>query len=143
MMRLPPTLDIDAVRAFTLVAELQSFTRAAQATATTQSAVSLKLKRLEGRLSARLVERTPRSVRLTAAGARFLARARQLPPPRGPSAPRPRWRGRRCAARRTAAHNRHQRPRRGPRPREPDHARERLRSSAAARRAHRFLPCAV
>src|SRR5215510_11712317 len=72
------TLDIDAVRAFTLVAELQSFTRAAQASATTQSAVSLKLKRLEDRLSARLVERTPRSVRLTAAGASFLARARDL-----------------------------------------------------------------
>jgi DNA-binding transcriptional LysR family regulator len=72
------TLDIDAVRAFTLVAELQSFTRAAQATATTQSAVSLKLKRLENRLSARLVERTPRSVRLTAAGVGFLARARDL-----------------------------------------------------------------
>ncbi len=72
------TLDIDAVRAFTLVAELQSFTRAAQATATTQSAVSLKLKRLEDRLSARLVERTPRSVRLTAAGASFLERARDL-----------------------------------------------------------------
>ena len=78
MMRPTPTLDIDAVRAFTLVAELQSFTRAAQATATTQSAVSLKLKRLENRLSARLVERTPRSVRLTAAGASFLARARDL-----------------------------------------------------------------
>jgi|SRR6516165_8002692 len=78
MMRPPPTLDIDAVRAFTLVAELQSFTRAAQATATTQSAVSLKLKRLEDRLNAKLVERTPRSVRLTAAGASFLARARDL-----------------------------------------------------------------
>src|SRR5262249_22782842 len=135
MMRLPPTLDIDAVRAFTLVAELQSFTRAAQATATTQSAVSLKLKRLEGRLSARLVERTPRSGRLPAAGASFLARAR--------SACRARSRARRCATRRSAAHNRHQRPRRGPRPREPDHARERLRSSAAPRRAHRFLRCAV
>src|SRR5262245_4099938 len=72
------TLDIDAVRAFTLVAELRSFTRAAQASATTQSAVSLKLKRLEERLSARLIERTPRSVRLTAAGASFLARARDL-----------------------------------------------------------------
>src|SRR6266581_728897 len=72
------TLDIDAVRAFTLVAELQSFTRAAQATATTQSAVSLKLKRLETRLAARLVERTPRLVRLTAEGAAFLERAREL-----------------------------------------------------------------
>src|SRR5215471_16570014 len=71
-------LDIDAVRAFALVAELASFTRAAQASGTTQSAVSLKLKRLEGRLAMRLVERTPRSVRLTAQGAAFLERAREL-----------------------------------------------------------------
>jgi DNA-binding transcriptional LysR family regulator len=71
-------LDIDAVRAFVLVAELASFTRAAQASGTTQSAVSLKLKRLEIRLAARLVARTPRSVRLTAEGASFLERARDL-----------------------------------------------------------------
>jgi len=73
-----PALDIDAVRAFALVAELSSFTRAAQAAGTTQSAVSLKLKRLEARLGVRLVERTPRSVRLTADGAAFLTRARDL-----------------------------------------------------------------
>jgi DNA-binding transcriptional LysR family regulator len=71
-------LDIDAVRAFALVADLHSFTRAAQATGTTQSAVSLKLKRLEQRLATRLIERTPRSVRLTAEGAGFLERARDL-----------------------------------------------------------------
>jgi DNA-binding transcriptional LysR family regulator len=71
-------LDIDAVRAFALVAELASFTRAAQASSTTQSAVSLKLKRLEQRLATRLLERTPRSVRLTAEGASFLERARDL-----------------------------------------------------------------
>jgi DNA-binding transcriptional LysR family regulator len=74
----PPALDIDAVRAFVLVADLQSFTRTAQATGTTQSAVSLKLKRLETRLAVRLVERTPRLVRLTAEGAAFLDRAREL-----------------------------------------------------------------
>lgn len=73
-----PALDIDAVRAFTLVADLASFTRAAQSEGTTQSAVSLKLKRLEARLGVRLVERTPRSVRLTSEGAAFLARARDL-----------------------------------------------------------------
>ena len=73
-----PALDIDAVRAFALVADLQSFTRTAQATGTTQSAVSLKLKRLETRLKTRLVERTPRLVRLTAEGAAFLDRAREL-----------------------------------------------------------------
>jgi len=71
-------LDIDAVRAFVLIAELASFTRAAQASGTTQSAVSLKLKRLEERLAQRLVERTPRSVRLTTEGASFLERARDL-----------------------------------------------------------------
>ena len=73
-----PSLDIDAVRAFALVAELSSFTRAAQTEGTTQSAVSLKLKRLETRLGLRLVERTPRSVRLTGDGASFLVRAREL-----------------------------------------------------------------
>ena len=41
------TLDIDTVQAFLLVAELQSFTRAAEALGTTQAAVSMKLQRLE------------------------------------------------------------------------------------------------
>lgn len=71
-------LDIDAVRAFVRVAELQSFTRAAQASGLTQSAVSLQVKRLETRLDQRLIERTPRSVQLTAQGAAFLERARDL-----------------------------------------------------------------
>ena len=73
-----PALDVDAVRTFALVAELKSFTRAAQAVGMTQSAVSLQLKRLETRLDRRLIERTPRSVELTAEGAAFLARAREL-----------------------------------------------------------------
>lgn len=71
-------LDIDAVQAFVLVADLASFTRAAEAAGTTQSAVSLKLKKLEQRLGARLVERTPRLVRLSGEGAAFLDRARDL-----------------------------------------------------------------
>jgi len=73
-----PALDIDAVRAFALIAELSSFTRAAQTVGMTQSAISLKLKRLEDRLGLKLVERTPRSVRLTEHGASFLTRARDL-----------------------------------------------------------------
>lgn len=72
------SLDIDAVRAFVLVAELASFTRAAEAVGMTQSAISLQLKRLEQRLGLHLVERTPRSVRLTEDGAGFLERARDL-----------------------------------------------------------------
>ncbi|VVE27121.1 LysR substrate-binding domain-containing protein [Pandoraea anhela] len=71
-------LDLDAVKAFVCVAELGSFTRAAQAMQTTQAAVSLKLKRLEDRLGLRLVERTPRYVELSAHGVTFLEHAREL-----------------------------------------------------------------
>ena len=71
-------LDLETVQAFVLVADLGSFTRAAEALGATQSAVSLKLKRLESRLGRRLVERTPRSVRVTDDGAAFLRHAREL-----------------------------------------------------------------
>ena len=71
-------LDLDAVQAFVRIAELSSFTRAAEAMRTTQAAVSLKLKRLEERLGGRLVERTPRYVQLSARGAAFLEHAREL-----------------------------------------------------------------
>ncbi|WP_028219556.1 LysR family transcriptional regulator [Paraburkholderia oxyphila] len=71
-------LDLDAVRAFVLVAELHSFTRAADALDTTQSAVSLKLKRLEAHLGRQLLERTPRVVRLSLDGRAFLGAAREL-----------------------------------------------------------------
>ena len=72
------TLDIDTVQAFLLVAELQSFTRTAEALGTTQASVSLKLQRLEAVVGRRLVERSPRSVTLTADGAAFLHHARAL-----------------------------------------------------------------
>ncbi|WP_284319180.1 LysR family transcriptional regulator [Dyella acidisoli] len=71
-------LDLDAVKAFVLIADMQSFTRAAQALDTTQSAISLKLRRLEDQLGRRLLERTPRQVRLSAEGAVFLDAARSL-----------------------------------------------------------------
>jgi DNA-binding transcriptional LysR family regulator len=71
-------LDLDAVQAFALLAQLANFTRVAEATGTTQAAVSLKLKRLEAVLGRRLVERTPRSVRLTAEGETFLDHAKAL-----------------------------------------------------------------
>lgn len=71
-------LDVDAVRSFVRIAELGSFTRAAEVTHTTQSAVSLKLKRLEERLGCRLIERTSRYVELSARGAAFLEHAREL-----------------------------------------------------------------
>jgi DNA-binding transcriptional LysR family regulator len=71
-------IDIPTVQAFLLVAELQSFTRAAEALGTTQAAVSMKLQRLEAVLGKRLVERSPRAVRLTADGSAFLDPARVL-----------------------------------------------------------------
>ncbi|WP_116138908.1 LysR family transcriptional regulator [Trinickia diaoshuihuensis] len=71
-------LDLDAVRAFVHVADLRSFTRAADLLGTTQSAVSLKVKRLEAHIGKPLFERTPRSVRLAPAGGAFLDAAREL-----------------------------------------------------------------
>ncbi|MFG1214585.1 LysR family transcriptional regulator [Xanthobacter flavus] len=71
-------LDIEAVQAFVLTADLKSFTRAAEALDTAQSAVSLKVKRLEEVLGRRLLERTPRLVRLSSDGAAFLDHARAL-----------------------------------------------------------------
>ncbi|MBR0799106.1 LysR family transcriptional regulator [Bradyrhizobium jicamae] len=70
------TLDVDAVKAFVTIADLQSFTRAADALGTTQGAISVKLKRLEQKVGQKLVERTPRLVRLSAQGAVFLDPAR-------------------------------------------------------------------
>ncbi len=72
------SLDLDAVEAFVRIAELGSFTRAAEAMGTVQAAMSLKLKRLEDRLGCRLIERTPRHVQLSARGAAFLEHAREL-----------------------------------------------------------------
>jgi len=72
------TLDVDAVRAFVAIADLRSFTRAAEALGTTQGAMSVQLKRLEKRVGRQLIERTPRLVRLSAQGAEFLDRARDF-----------------------------------------------------------------
>lgn len=72
------TLDIATVRAFLLVADLQSFTRAAEVLGTTQAAVSMKLQRLEATLGKRLVERSPRAVRLTTDGGVFRESAHAL-----------------------------------------------------------------
>jgi DNA-binding transcriptional LysR family regulator len=72
------SLDLESVQAFVFVADFKSFTRAAEAMSSTQSAVSLKLKRLEDRLGRKLIERTPRRVRISADGELFLDAAREL-----------------------------------------------------------------
>jgi DNA-binding transcriptional LysR family regulator len=72
------TLDVDAVQAFVAIADHRSFTRAARTLGTTQGAISVRLKRLEEQVGYRLIERTPRSVRLSAQGAVFLDAARDF-----------------------------------------------------------------
>jgi DNA-binding transcriptional LysR family regulator len=71
-------LDLESVRLFTLAADLGNLTRAAEAAGTVQPVVSQRLKSLEASLGRRLLERTPRYVRLTAEGVAFLERARML-----------------------------------------------------------------
>lgn len=72
------TLDIDAVRAFIAIIELKSFSRAAIKLGTTQGALSVKLKRLEDKLGQKLIERTPRQVRLSIFGEKFISSARDF-----------------------------------------------------------------
>ena len=71
-------LDVDLLRAFVSVADLGSFTRAADALLRRQSTLSLQIKRLEEGLGKRLLERSSRHVRLTAEGERLLGHARQM-----------------------------------------------------------------
>src|SRR4051812_38513149 len=71
-------LDLESVRLFVLAAELGNLTRAAEAAGTVQPVVSQRLKALETVLGRKLLERTPRFVRLTQDGAAFLPRARAL-----------------------------------------------------------------
>jgi len=67
---------LDGVEAFLGVAEHRSFRRAAAGLGVTTSAVSQAVRALEGRVGAALLTRTTRSVGLTEAGERFLARAK-------------------------------------------------------------------
>lgn len=73
-----PALDVESVQAFVTIADFQSFTKAADALGTTQGAISVRLKRLEERLGYKLIERTPRMVRLSAQGASFFNPAREF-----------------------------------------------------------------
>ena len=71
-------LDLESVRLFILSVELGSLTKAAEAAGTVQPVVSQKLKTLEQRLGKRLIDRTPRYLRLTKDGEIFLPKAREL-----------------------------------------------------------------
>jgi DNA-binding transcriptional LysR family regulator len=67
---------LDGVEAFLSVAQHRSFRRAAAELGVTPSAISQAVRALETRVGAALFIRTTRSVGLTEAGERFLARAR-------------------------------------------------------------------
>lgn len=69
---------LDAVTIFVAVAEQGSFAAAARKLLRTPSAVTRAVAELEARLSARLLNRTTRSVALTEAGQLYLERARGL-----------------------------------------------------------------
>jgi DNA-binding transcriptional LysR family regulator len=76
-MRLPD-LDLDLLRCFVLVAETRGFTAAGDALGLTQSAVSLRIKRLEEVVRRPLFDRTTRTVSLTREGETLLGYARRL-----------------------------------------------------------------
>ena len=67
---------LDGVQAFLSVAQHRSFRKAAAELGVTPSAISQAVRAFEARLGAALFMRTTRSVGLTEAGARFLARAK-------------------------------------------------------------------
>src|SRR6202789_3097188 len=69
---------LDAMQAFMTVADLKGFAPAARRLGLSPSGVTRLIAALEDRLGARLLQRTTRSVALTDAGARYLARARHI-----------------------------------------------------------------
>tara|TARA_R110002110_G_scaffold30006_9_gene106763 strand:- start:789 stop:1664 length:876 start_codon:yes stop_codon:yes gene_type:complete len=71
-------LDITTLRSFVAVADSGGVTRAAGFLHLTQSAVSMQLKRLEEMLGLDLLDRTGRTIALTASGEQLLVYARRM-----------------------------------------------------------------
>lgn len=75
---MPRNLDITTLRSFVAVADHGGVTRAAGFLHLTQSAVSMQLKRLEEVLGLDLLDRSGRTIALTASGEQLLAYARRM-----------------------------------------------------------------
>jgi DNA-binding transcriptional LysR family regulator len=73
-----PDLDLDLVRCFLAIAETGSFTLASQRLNLSQSAVSLKIQRLEGLLDRKVFIRSRHSLELTPEGDLVLGYSRRL-----------------------------------------------------------------
>jgi len=71
-------MDLDSLRMFVKVAELASFTRAAEQLGLTKARVSSCIQTLEAELGVRLLHRTTRRVRLSVDGERLLERGQAL-----------------------------------------------------------------
>lgn len=69
---------LDTMQAFVRVAELASFTQAAQSLDLPKASVSLAVQKLEARLGARLLHRTTRRVQMTQDGQAFYERCKDL-----------------------------------------------------------------
>ena len=69
---------LQAMQAFLRVAELGSFTRAADALGSSRAMVSTHIQRLEQRFGLKLLNRTTRKVALTPAGADYLEHCRRV-----------------------------------------------------------------
>ena len=71
-------MELRTVRTFLRVAELQSFSRAAQQLGYSQAAVTVQIKQLEQELGTQLFERIGKRIKLTENGARFIPHAMEL-----------------------------------------------------------------
>lgn len=69
---------LQAMRLFTRLAELRSFTKAAESLQMSRPKVTLAIGELEASLGVRLLQRTTRSVSLTPAGEAFLVQAEEI-----------------------------------------------------------------
>ena len=71
-------ISLGDVRAFVVIAELESFKQAAERLAVSQSALSRRVQKIEDHLGARLFDRSTRRVALTAIGREFVPLAHRM-----------------------------------------------------------------